>query len=92
MLVSEKPEDLEIIEPDIENFFKENQISDDFKSIFLKFEPQTNPEESENLSEEQKNPSMAATTPFLSKKKLKKLNRPSVFELKQKIKRPEVVE
>lgn len=79
----EAPEILELEDPD---------MPEEYKQIFEKFEAQKEfqAEESEDLpqqSEPEQQPEQ-----ILSKKKLKKLNRPSVFELKQKMHRPEVVE
>ena len=58
----------------------------------MRFEPKQIEDEPELPTENNLEEPSVQTDVVLSKKKLKKLNRPSVFELKQKIKRPEVVE
>lgn len=89
----------ENIEPSISNtqvelpeYFAENQVPEEYQKIFLKFEQKTETFSEQSHSEPPSSPPPQPPEPVLSKKKLKKLNRPSVFELKQKIKRPEVVE
>ena len=85
-------EDVEVIEPGLEEFFVENNVTEEFREIFMKFEPKLESEPSEEKDDDFNNEPMSQPEFYLSKKKLKKLNRPSVFELKQKVKRPEVVE
>ena len=85
-------DEIEIVEPTIEEYLEENHIDDTFRDIFMRFEPKQIEDEPELPTENNLEEPSVQTDVVLSKKKLKKLNRPSVFELKQKIKRPEVVE
>lgn len=92
LTVNPNADDIEMIEPELESYFEEHQISENFRGIFLKFEAKTPADEPADPVSLSPQPNQVLPASFLSKKKLKKLNRPSVFELKQKIKRPEVVE
>lgn len=77
---------------DLSEYFSDNNVPDEYQEIFKKFEQKTENIVDENNSSPPSSPPPMPPEPILSKKKLKKINRPSVFELKQKIKRPEVVE
>lgn len=78
--------DSSIIEPDLIT------IPEDYLRIFSKFDEPSSPSESSSNLEAPECPPPPAPEVTISKKKQKKLNRPSIFQLKQKIKRPEVVE
>ena len=90
--VSPSADNIEMIQPELEAYLTENHIEGEFREIFLKFEPKSISAAPPSLEEASAPDAIASAPVALSNKKLKKLNRPSVFELKQKIKRPEVVE
>lgn len=76
-----------LTEPQLEEFFQQEEIPPEFQEVFRRFEAVQ--EESLPEPEEPEEPTAPS---YLSRKKLKKLLRPSTFELKQDTQRPEVVE
>lgn len=91
-LVIEIRNETDIVDEDIDTYLKENKIDPAFHEVFKKFYAPPPQIDQQHPQEEEPKIEEAQTQPIISKKKLRKLARPTVFELKQMVKRPEVVE
>jgi len=78
---------MELAEPELEEFFEKEGVPPTFQEVFRRFEAVQ-----EEALPEPEEPEVPVVPIYLSRKKLKKLLRPTTFELKQDTQRPEVVE
>jgi len=87
-----KGDQVEVIEEDLEEFLQANSLPPEIEAAFRKFNGETKPAPQDFADWEPSLETQPPSQPLISKKKLKKLSRPSIFQLKQTVKKPEVVE